>query len=105
MIALMAAVALAAANAAATDTATTTSGPPADVASLERFYTQSCGERAYATYDDVCNTLRNQIDRYRKDEAKRLRDERAHPKPAAKEAASSPTASAPPAADASAQKP
>ncbi len=99
MIALLAAAALTAATPAATDT-TTASEPAADVASLERFYAQSCGERAYATYDDVCNTLRGQIDRYRKDEAKRLRDERAHPKTAAKEPASGPVA-----ADAAPQKP
>ena len=94
MIALLAAAALATTDASGTGEA------PADGANLERLYAQSCGERAYATYDDVCNTLRNQIDRYRKDEAKRLREERAHPKPVAKEPAAGPAA-----VSTSAQKP
>lgn len=64
MIALLAAAAVAA-----------TTAPATDMAAVERVYATSCGERAYATYDDVCNTLRTQLGRLRKEEAQRLKAE------------------------------
>ena len=71
MIALLAAAAL-----AATDAPADAGGP--DIPAVEKMITQSCGERSYATYDDVCNILKDQLKVLRKEAAARQRaDERA----------------------------
>ncbi len=39
----------------------------ANVDRAEQLYTQSCGDRAYGSYDDICSQIANQVHRYRVD--------------------------------------
>ena len=74
-------------------------GPPdpPQLADLKRAWQESCGDRAYGTFDDVCTQMSDQIRAYERDarrEAQReaQRKTRGHP---ATPAAPAPTASQP----------
>ncbi|MEO6340097.1 MAG: hypothetical protein ABIO39_08680 [Caulobacteraceae bacterium] len=49
-------------------------------ADLQVLYDQSCAVRAYGSYDDMCNKLRQSIREYERDQAKAARERARAPK-------------------------
>ena len=90
MIGLLAAAAVLATPAADRD-------PQAQLADLEHLYQQSCGDRAYGSFNDVCRDMRDRIRTYRRQLLREARSRPAAPTPAVAPApgGSSPTGLAP----------
>jgi hypothetical protein len=90
------ALVLAAALAAPPDAADPPQSPQDKMDALQQVYDQSCGSRGYGEYDDVCNSIREQI----READKELTRAAAHPPKAvvkpAKTPPPSPASSSPP---------
>jgi hypothetical protein len=65
MIALVAVAAMAAAQAAQP-----AQSPAQTMEALQTMYEQSCQVRAYGSYDDLCNTLRKQINNAKREQSR-----------------------------------
>ena len=65
------------------------SADPPELADLKRAWEQSCADRAYGTFDDVCTQMSDQIRAYERD---LRRAERRRPAPAAAPAVGGPAA-------------
>ena len=69
------------AMAAATATLSVDETAAKNRADLQVLYDQSCAVRAYGSYDDMCNKLRQSIKTFERDQAKAARERARNPPP------------------------
>lgn len=61
---------------------------------LQAMYQQSCEVRAYGSYDDLCNVLKDRMRDFDREQAKAARERRLHPAPTPVAAPTAPPAAA-----------